>query len=210
MLSTGALIFAALTLLFALFSLFLGNRLSSLQSERIKAQKENVAEGTTEIEAVKNALNQVQQDLKKEKAGSKKLRKRLDAAMKELKTTRSQLSKARKTIADLRAKAATASPSLPAATSPAVSGKIAPSNIPASKPIPKAAGSTATVQVEQAAQPPETSTAPKPKTSAPAPEKPDAAIEESNIEVDPVDAGEQSLPKAQQPAMEASEPAATN
>jgi seryl-tRNA synthetase len=223
MLSTGALIFSALTLLFALFSMFLGNRISSLQSERIKAQKENVAEETTAVEEMKNTLNQVQQDLKKEKAGSKKLRKQLDAAMQELKTTRSQLSKARKTIDDLRAKNASAPPSLPSAsqpgtdqqatpavTSPAVSGKTLPSNIPASKPTPKAAGSTATVEVEQAAQPSEKSTALKLKTSAPAPEKPDAAIEESNIEVDPVDAGEQSLPKAQRPAMKASEPAATN
>jgi len=226
-LSTGALIFAALTLLFALFALFLGNRMSSLQqSQRLKAQKESVATETTAVEEMKSALDKTQQDLQTEKAGSTKLHKQLDAAMQELKTLKAELANSHRTIDDLKAKAASAAPSLPAAspqsptpviqqgspavTSPGLTQESLPSNTPASETTVKASDSPATVQGEPAAEPLGVDAVPEPETTAPAAEKPQTAIEESHIEADPVDAGGQSPPKAQQPAIEASKPAATN
>lgn len=222
--STGALIFSALTLLFALFALFLGNRMSSLQNERINAQKESVATETTAIEKIKSALDKAQQDLQTEKAGSIKLRKQLDAAMQELKTLKANLANSHRTIDDLKAKTAAAAPSAPATSQPSVvqQGSPAvtspgpvqeeslPSDTSAGEPNGKASDSAETVQGGQAAQPAEENAAPKPEISAPLPEKPQAAIEESNIEADPVDAGEQSPSKVQQSAVEASKPAATN
>ena len=225
-LSTGALIFASLTLLFALFAMFLGNRLSSLQSERIKAQKESVATETSAIEEMKSSLDKAQHDLQTEKAGSIKLRKQFDAAMQELKTLKAELAKSHRTIDELKAKATVAAPSLPepssqspapvikqgspAATSPGLTQESLPSNAPAGQPTGKSSDSAPAVQEEQAVQPVEENAAPKPETSTPATEKPQAVIEESNIEVDPVDAGGQSPPKVQQPVVDASKPSATN
>lgn len=222
-LSTGALIFAALTLLFSVFALFLGNRMSSLQSERLKAQNESVATETTAVEKMKSALDKTQQDLQTQKAGSIKLRKQLDAAMQELKTLKAELANSHRTIDDLKAKAAAAAPSLPSAsqppdiqqgspavTSPGLTQESLPSNTPASETTGKASDSPVTVQGEPAAEPLGVDAVPEPETTAPAAEKPQTAIEESHIEADPVDAGGQSPPKAQQPAIEASKPAATN
>ncbi|WP_319525451.1 hypothetical protein [uncultured Desulfosarcina sp.] len=204
--STGALLFAALTLLFALFSLFLGNRLASLNSERIKAQDENVATETTAIEEMKSAMTGLQKDLETEKAGSKKLQNQLDAAMQELKTTRGDLAKAHQTIDALRAKSAAAVPSPPPAPQPQVPQQEAPAVT--SPDTSGEADSVGTSQEEPAAQP--TNAAPMPETSAPAPQPPQATIEESSIEAAPADTGGQSPPVVQQPASEASKPVVTN
>lgn len=185
-LSTMALIFAGLTLLFALFSLFLSNRMSSLHSRSIRAQKESMATETTAIEKMKSAVKKTQQDLQKEKADSEKLSKKLDAAMQELKTLKVQLAKAHKTIEDLRAKAASA------ASQPAASG-----------PMPKSSDSAVTMDGKQAAQPLKENVAPEP-------EKSQGSIEETNIEVDSMKAGGQSPANDPQPATEASKPAATD
>jgi hypothetical protein len=222
-LSIGALIFAVLTLLFALFSLFLGNRMASLHREGMKAQKDSMAAETTAIEEMKSAVMKAKKDLQAEKAGSKKLRKQLDAAMQELKKTQAQMAEAHKTIDGLRAKAAAAAPSLPAVSQPAAgqqdapavtrpvsSGEVVPSSTPAREPTQKSSDPVAAVQEERAAQPSKTNAAQNPEAPAPAPGKPQPAIEESNIEVGPAHTAEPSSPKIQPPAMEATEPAATN
>lgn len=190
-LSTMALIFAGLTLLFALFSLFLSNRMSSLHSKSIRAQKESMATETTAIEKMKSAVKNTQQDLQKEKADSEKLSKKLDAAMQELKTLKVQLAKAHKTIEDLRAKAASAASPPPTASQPAASG-----------PMPKSSDSAVTMDGKPAAQPLKENVSPEPERSQ-------GSIEETNIEVDSMKAGGQSPANDPQPATEASEPAAT-
>ena len=92
---TMALVFAALTILFAVFSMLLGSRMGTLSHNKMEAQHEATASETAAIEKKDAALQEALQRSEAEKMGAEKLRKQLSAATQEVKKLKADLSKAR-------------------------------------------------------------------------------------------------------------------
>ena len=109
MLHTLTLAFAALTLLFALLSMILGNRLSTLQTNYLKAEKESATSNAASIQEMETArdtamvtLETARQALDAEKAAVERLRGQLSAVMKDLENTKTDLARANQTITGLK------------------------------------------------------------------------------------------------------------
>lgn len=107
---TLTLVFAVLTLFFALLSTVLGNRLSALQTIYLNAEKESARSEAASIHDRENALHTArtnleaaQKALATEKAGTEQLRRKLSAATKDLEEARADLATASRTITDLKA-----------------------------------------------------------------------------------------------------------
>jgi hypothetical protein len=166
------IVFAGITLVFAVVAMTTGNRLATLQSLHFQ-QQEAVANAkvtaSTETEAI---LKKVQQDLKSEKTKSTKLRKQLAAASKELKETRTVLARANQIIDSFHAKSAeTAAPE-------------ATENVAAETTAPTAETTTEVVRKEDAAPAVNTQ---KPITSQPVEQTtpPPARVEPEAVEPKP-------------------------
>jgi hypothetical protein len=109
MLPTLALAFALITLCFALLSMILGSRLSTLFTESLKAEKEAVRSEAASMGEIENALKTatvdlkaVQQALETEKAAGNRLRKQLSVVKKDLEKAKANLATADRTITKLK------------------------------------------------------------------------------------------------------------
>ena len=113
------LVFVAVTLFFALLSMILGNRISSLQTNYLKAEKETATlkagalqEMETALKTTTVNLETAQQTLDKEKAGAERLRRQLSVAMKDLANAKADLASANQAITKLKS-TLPAEPTLP-------------------------------------------------------------------------------------------------
>ncbi len=137
MLHTLTMVFAAVTLFFALLSMILGNRSSTLQDRFVQAEKETATSEAmasqkieTELQAASTNLGNMQQALDKEKAAAEKIRIQLSVVMKDHAKNKAALDIANKTIADLKSTVAP-QPALQQ-TNPSV-----PLSVPAQVPVKK-------------------------------------------------------------------------
>lgn len=104
------LVFAGLTLFFALFSIITGNRLSTLRADHLNALKEGDSLETASIVEVRTALDNAQanleiakQDAAAEKKNAEKLHQKLSTTQKELEKVKADLATANQSIADFKA-----------------------------------------------------------------------------------------------------------
>jgi hypothetical protein len=107
---TLPLVFAGLTLFFALFSIITGNRLSTLRADHLNALKESDSLETASIAEVRTALDNAQanleiakQDAAAEKKNAEKLHQKLSTTQKELEKVKADLAAANQSIADFKA-----------------------------------------------------------------------------------------------------------
>ena len=157
MLPTLTLIFAGLTLFFALLSMALGNRVSTLHTHYLKTEKESAASEAASIQGLETKLNAVtsdletaQQALAAQKTASGQLRRQLAVAMEDLKHTQTELNSANQVITRLES-------SLPAPLTP-------PAEALQSEPTPQTQPSTET---DPSQQPPPQSALPQPTLGKP-------------------------------------------
>lgn len=137
------LAFAALTLCFALIAMILGNRLATLQTNYLQAEKETATleketlnqELETALKTATITLEKTQQALGEEKTAAEHLRRQLSAAIKDHEGAKTDLEISKQTIAKLKAMLATSL--APSATTPPVTEETlgdSPQSPPASKP----------------------------------------------------------------------------
>lgn len=103
------LIFAGLTLLFAVFSIVIGNHLSTLQADHLKTMEAGDTAETTSIEELQTTLGNTQASLEAarqetvaERKKTEKLNQKLGLMQKELAKARSDLDAAQQIIATLK------------------------------------------------------------------------------------------------------------
>lgn len=109
LLHTLTLLFALLTLVSALLSMILGNRLFTLQTDYLSAKIETVTSEAASIQGMeamlktaKDKLENTQKGLSKEKAAAERLRRQLASAIKDLEKAKAKLVSANQTIAKLK------------------------------------------------------------------------------------------------------------
>ena len=190
LLPTLALVFAVLTLLFALLSMVLGNRVATVSRDQVDAQKNAAVLETTTVENTQAALQEARKQVETEKAGAEKIRKQLAGAMQEVKKLKADLAKANQTIEMIQNKAAAVSVPQPAPLEPATPQMPSPVKATAETGT-KAAPASNTPQTQAPAQLPadvpeavqEKSTpASQPQTMAPVPDNQKPRLEESTIQ----------------------------
>ena len=196
MLPILALVFAVLTLLFALFSMVIGNRMTALSADHLRAQKERAASETTAIEATQSALQEARQQMEAQKKESEKLRNQLSAAMQQVKKLKGDLANANQAIETLKSESSTLPTMKPAAPQPAMSGQ-------------QPAGDEASIEQKPAANPPgEIESQPQPAPAA-APAKQGSQLEESYISPESSTAASQTSAARQPAGVEKSEESQT-
>lgn len=210
-----ALVFAFLTIVFAVFSMVLGSRMAKLSHNQMNAQNEAAASETAAIDTMETALQEARQMAEAEKVGAEKLRKQLSATMQEVKKLKADLSKANQAINTLKTKAEAAPAQLPAVPMPAFPQE-SPSSDPAAAVENKASLSQGTPKTEAVAPraadiPAEAKEKPpiptsgqiksQPQKGAPDSDNQKARLEESTIKPEasanePLTASEQQAPEA--------------
>ena len=136
---TLTLVFAGMTILFAVFSIVIGNRLSVLNVDQLKTLEKNNTMGTASIEQMQATANKAQADLEvakkeaeEEKKKANQLNQKLSVIQKELAKIRSDLDLANQTISALKTTQAAKPESIidtaPSTTLPA--SELAPSGQP--------------------------------------------------------------------------------
>ncbi|MBC2742026.1 MAG: hypothetical protein HGJ93_02990 [Desulfosarcina sp.] len=111
MLHTLTLAFAVLTLFFALLSVVLGNRLSTLQTVSLNADKEPARSEVASIQKMETALKTAtvkleatQQALDAEKTDAGQLRRQLSVVMKDLDKAKADFTRVNQTLTKLKSK----------------------------------------------------------------------------------------------------------
>jgi hypothetical protein len=106
---TLTLVFAGITILFAVFSIVMGNRLSVLNIHHLKTLEKSNTMETESIEQMQTTLNDTQADLaaakrqaEEEKKKASQLNRKLSATQKELAKIKSDLDLANQTISALK------------------------------------------------------------------------------------------------------------
>ena len=109
---TVTLVFAGLTLFFAVFSIITNNRLSTLRADHLSALKQSDSLETASIEEMRTALDNAQanleaakQDAAAEKKNAEKLNQKLSITQKELEKVKADLATASQSIAEFKGNA---------------------------------------------------------------------------------------------------------
>ena len=134
MLHTLTLAFAALTLMFALLSIILGNRLSTLQAKFLAAKIATATSETASIQgmeatlkAAMDKLETSQKRLDEEKAAAEQLRRQLAGVMKDLEKAKADFASANQTISKLKSTVPVQPTPTMATPEPVISPVVAPS-----------------------------------------------------------------------------------
>jgi hypothetical protein len=180
------LIFAGLTLFFAVFLIIIGNRLSTLRADHLNSLKENVSLETASTEEIRIALENAKTNLEAskqaaetEKKNAEKLRQQLSATQKELEKVKADLVAANQTITGLK----TALPAKPATSvGPSNPAALPNQGLPTEPPLPQGqlpAPQNAPPTPQQPAPPalPDQTPETAPENQAP---KPPAPVSENN------------------------------
>ena len=134
LLHTFALIFTALTMVFALFSLILINRLSTLQTHFLTAKEDSITSDAATIQGMeaklKTAMDKLeteQKNLKEEKAAAERVSRQLAGVLKDFEKAKADLSTANETISKLKSTVPTQLPQTAATPEPETPPIVAPS-----------------------------------------------------------------------------------
>jgi hypothetical protein len=108
---TLTLVFAGMTLLFALLSIFIGNHLSILQADHLEAvvksnslENESIIKKQTALEKTQADLGLAKQETEAERQKTNQLNQKLIVTQKELKKAKADLEAAKQTIAAIQTK----------------------------------------------------------------------------------------------------------